>query len=131
MRKVGYLLMCPGPDLNRHGVLSPRDFKSLVSTKFHHPGRCLRRRRESNPRIKDLQSSPLATWVQRLIFILPQERWVCNVVRTQLLVFEQRRRVELYAKHSEAQGKKDRKLVFISFPNAGRCRFCLYQLFTM
>ncbi len=34
-------------------------------------------------------------------------KWGCSVVRTQLLVFEQRRRAELYAKHSEAQGKKD------------------------
>ena len=37
---------------------------------------------------------------------LPQGRWGCSVVRTQLLVFEQRRRAELYAKHSEAQGIK-------------------------
>jgi len=32
--------------------------------------------------------------------------WGRSVVRTQLLVFEQRRRAELYAKHSEAQGNR-------------------------
>jgi len=37
-------------------------------------------------------------------FYLSQGKWGRSVVRTQLLVFEQRRRAELYAKHSEAQG---------------------------
>ncbi len=29
---------CREPDSNRHGPCGPRDFKSRVSTKFHHPG---------------------------------------------------------------------------------------------
>jgi len=32
------ILWCPEPDSNRHGPFGPRDFKSRVSTKFHHPG---------------------------------------------------------------------------------------------
>ena len=36
-------------------------------------------------------------------------KWGHSVVRTQLLVFEQRRRAELYAKHSEAQGNPNLK----------------------
>jgi hypothetical protein len=32
------LAWCPEPDSNRHGPFGPRDFKSRVSTKFHHPG---------------------------------------------------------------------------------------------
>ena len=29
---------CREPELNRHGPFGPRDFKSRVSTRFHHPG---------------------------------------------------------------------------------------------
>ncbi len=32
------LFWCREPDSNRHGPCDPRDFKSRVSTKFHHPG---------------------------------------------------------------------------------------------
>src|SRR5690606_4415970 len=32
---------CPGPGSNRHGPLSPRDFKSLVSTNFSRDGAIL------------------------------------------------------------------------------------------
>jgi len=43
-------------------------------------------------------------------FYLSQGKWGRSVVRTQLLVFEQRRRAELYAKHSEAQGNPSLKI---------------------
>ncbi len=42
-------------------------------------------------------------------------KWGRSVARTQLLVFEQRRRAELYAKHSEAQGKKNKHLFFYGY----------------
>ncbi len=29
---------CREPELNRHGPFGARDFKSRVSTRFHHPG---------------------------------------------------------------------------------------------
>ncbi len=31
-------IWCREPDSNRHEPCGPRDFKSRVSTKFHHPG---------------------------------------------------------------------------------------------
>jgi hypothetical protein len=50
----------------------PRDFKSLVSTNSTTSAKkILRRRADSNRRIKVLQTSPLATWVRRqYIYIL-------------------------------------------------------------
>ena len=34
----GEINWCREPELNRHGPFGPRDFKSRVSTRFHHPG---------------------------------------------------------------------------------------------
>ena len=59
-----------GPDLNRHGACAPQDFKSCASTNSATPARFdslrtsinllfVRRRADSNRRIKVLQTSPL------------------------------------------------------------------------
>ncbi len=43
-------IWCPGPESNRHGVLAPRDFKSLASTCFATWAFSWRLRPESNRR---------------------------------------------------------------------------------
>ena len=58
------------------------------------------------------------------LLFLSQGKWGRSVVRTQLLVFEQRRRAELYAKHSEAQGNPSLKILRA---NAGARIFYSYH----
>ena len=64
-----YFEVYRGPDLNRHGACAPQDFKSCASTNSATPANqtiqrglsrsFLRRRADSNRRIKVLQTSPL------------------------------------------------------------------------
>ena len=66
-----FLFSCRGPESNRHAQNWARDFKSLASSISATPAylQKKRRRSDSNRWIEVLQTSALASWLRRHIFL--------------------------------------------------------------